>query len=261
MGVGQSYDSLREGRVIGRVGVSVSETDVEALDFAVSPADGAGADTDGAVRPSAAMALTLRAIMALDVIPPGGVLVGHRLSFREPLAVGEELDVEVLVARAWESRGRPFATLRMTLAGGGAVTCVDEMTAIWPAGDSTMLQRLPSMSAGTGRVVTQAQVERYAQVSHDRNPLHLDEDFAARGPFGERVVHGPIPAGVLLDEWSATHSELTGTGAVVLGFRSPLRPGEPYETRIDDPDGLSRVVTCADRREVATLSFDRTGSA
>ena len=45
---------------------------------------------------------------------------------------------------------------------------------------------------GISKVVTQDQINRYAEVSGDSNPVHLDAGFAAETTFGRIVVHGML---------------------------------------------------------------------
>ena len=42
------------------------------------------------------------------------------------------------------------------------------------------------------RTVTEADVVNFAGLSGDFNPLHMDEEFAKRGPFGKRIAHGAL---------------------------------------------------------------------
>ena len=42
------------------------------------------------------------------------------------------------------------------------------------------------------RTVTEADVVTFASFSGDYNPLHTDQEFAAQGPFGERIAHGLV---------------------------------------------------------------------
>ncbi|MBS3913177.1 MAG: MaoC family dehydratase [Bacteroidetes bacterium] len=43
---------------------------------------------------------------------------------------------------------------------------------------------------------TQEDVDTYARVSGDTNPLHVDADYAAASMFGKRIMHGYLGASV-----------------------------------------------------------------
>ena len=61
--------------------------------------------------------------------------------------------------------------------------------------------------------VTSEDVEKYAQITGDRNPLHFDEAFAAGTKFGRLVVHGGITAGILN---ALVAEDLPGPGTVFM---------------------------------------------
>ncbi len=43
-----------------------------------------------------------------------------------------------------------------------------------------------------GRTITESDVVQFAALTGDFHPLHVDAEFAANGPFGERVAHGML---------------------------------------------------------------------
>jgi acyl dehydratase len=43
-----------------------------------------------------------------------------------------------------------------------------------------------------GRTITEGDVVAFAGLSGDFNPLHMDAEFAATTPFGERIAHGML---------------------------------------------------------------------
>jgi 3-hydroxybutyryl-CoA dehydratase len=82
------------------------------------------------------------------------------------------------------------------------------------------------------RKMTVADVDAFAHLSGDLNPLHMNEEFAARTPFGRRVVHG-LFTGALI---STVHTQLTGPGFVYVGqelrFMGPVFIGDTVQVEV-----------------------------
>jgi acyl dehydratase len=90
-------------------------------------------------------------------------------------------------------------------------------------------------------------VRRWAALTRDGNPLHLDPDFAAGTRFGVPIVHGHLLASVLLDTLQAATGEAALTGQrISVRFRAPVPVGG--EVRIDHVTARAAVdtvrVTC-----------------
>ena len=62
--------------------------------------------------------------------------------------------------------------------------------------------------------ITAADVEGFAGVSGDYNPLHLDEEFAKTTRFGRRIAHGMLTASLIS---SVIANKLPGEGSIYLG--------------------------------------------
>ena len=61
--------------------------------------------------------------------------------------------------------------------------------------------------------VTDKMVQQFAELSGDRNPIHMDDAYAAKTRFGRRIAHGMI-SGALI---SAALVKIIGGGGVYLG--------------------------------------------
>lgn len=89
-------------------------------------------------------------------------------------------------------------------------------------------------SATLSRTVTAADIDAFAGMTGDRNPIHFDAGLAAATPFGGIVVQGGVTSG-LLNALVATH--LPGPGSVFLEvgwrFLKAVAPGEVLTARAE----------------------------
>lgn len=94
--------------------------------------------------------------------------------------------------------------------------------AVWPNG-------MPSVGqiARRSRRVEARDIERFTEISGDRNPLHYDERAAAATRFGGIVVQGGVTSAILN---AVVAEDLPGPGTVFLSvhwdFKAPVRPGD-----------------------------------
>lgn len=88
-------------------------------------------------------------------------------------------------------------------------------------------------SAEMSRLVGAADIEAFAEVSGDANPVHLDADYAATTPFGERIAHGMLSAAYVS---AVLGTRLPGPGAIYLSqslrFRRPVKIGDLVTARV-----------------------------
>lgn len=119
---------------------------------------------------------------------------------------------------------------------------------VWPHGPPSIGAR-----AERTRIVDARDIERFTEISGDRNPLHYDPEFAEATRFGGIVVQGGITSGILN---AVVAEDLPGPGSVFLhvdwSFRAPVRPGdtitgavEVTEVREDKP--ITRLATTVTR--------------
>jgi acyl dehydratase len=98
-----------------------------------------------------------------------------------------------------------------------------------PSGGPTVGQ-----TASRSRQVTQRDIELFTEISGDRNPLHYDEELAARSRFGGIVVQGGVTTALLN---AVVAEDLPGPGSVFLqldlSFHAPVRPGDVITGRVE----------------------------
>ena len=104
--------------------------------------------------------------------------------------------------------------------------------------------------------ITDLDIELFAQVSTDRNPVHLDDAYAMDTIFGGRIAHGMLTAGLVS---AVIGEQLPGHGTIYmkqsLTFLAPVRPGDLVEATVTvtDMDYAKRRVILACKCEVGDV--------
>ena len=95
-------------------------------------------------------------------------------------------------------------------------------------------------TASIEKIITDSDVRTFADISGDKNPIHLDDSYAASTRFKKRIAHG-ILTGSLISAVLGMH--LPGPGSIylsqILKFRAPVFIG----------DAIRAVVKVTDIRE------------
>ncbi|ROT97830.1 MaoC family dehydratase [Histidinibacterium lentulum] len=90
------------------------------------------------------------------------------------------------------------------------------------------------MTRSLSKEVTDRDIELFAEVSTDRNPVHLDDDYARDTIFEGRIAHGMLTAGLVS---AVIGEQLPGHGTVYLGqslkFLAPVRPGDRVTAEVE----------------------------
>ena len=83
------------------------------------------------------------------------------------------------------------------------------------------------------RTVTEADVMNFAGVSGDFNPLHTDEIFMAKSPFGTRIAHGML---VIATGLANQMGDFEGTTIAVLNmniaYKGAVKPGDTIRLKL-----------------------------
>lgn len=90
------------------------------------------------------------------------------------------------------------------------------------------------MTGDFSKRVTKADVESFAEVTGDYNPMHMDDEFAAQTQFHGRIAHGMISAGMIS---ACLGTKMPGPGAIYLGqslkFNAPVHFDDVLVVRVE----------------------------
>jgi 3-hydroxybutyryl-CoA dehydratase len=106
------------------------------------------------------------------------------------------------------------------------------------------------MAERLSKTISSADVVGFAEITGDRNPIHLSEHFAAKTPFGTRIAHGLYTAGLIS---AVLGTRLPGPGAIyvsqTLNFRAPVKIGDTVEVEVVvaelEPERRRARLSCA----------------
>jgi len=104
-------------------------------------------------------------------------------------------------------------------------------------------------TASRSLTVTPEMIERYAEITGDRNPLHFDEAFVSRTRFGRLIAQGGIATGLL---HALVAMDMPGAGTVFTKqswtFPKPVYIGDTIRAE-------ATVMVVHPRRPMADLAF------
>jgi len=102
-------------------------------------------------------------------------------------------------------------------------------------------------SASLSKTFTDEDVRSFATISGDKNPIHLDDEYAAGTRFKKRLVHGILTSGLIS---AVLGMQLPGPGSVyirqTLNFRAPVYIGDTITATV-------RVTKIREGKPIATL--------
>jgi len=102
------------------------------------------------------------------------------------------------------------------------------------------------------RHITQETINLYAEASGDFNPIHVDESFAARTPFGGTIAHGMLNLAYVSEMMTAAFGRSWVSGGKLRAkFKESARPGDTLT--------ISGRVDCIEKKDdvsYANCSFE-----
>lgn len=89
------------------------------------------------------------------------------------------------------------------------------------------------MARSVSKIIGDREIEMFAEVASDHNPVHLDEAYAQGTMFSGRIAHGMLTAALIS---AVIGEQLPGHGTVYLRqslrFLAPVRPGDAVEATV-----------------------------
>jgi 3-hydroxybutyryl-CoA dehydratase len=118
-------------------------------------------------------------------------------------------------------------------------------------------------SAEIVHTITEEDIQIFGDLSGDYNPLHFNEEWAAKTMFKSRIAHGILTAAFIS---AAIGMKLPGPGTIYLSqkmrFLGPVRIGDTITARVevveknDEKQHITLKTTCTNQKDKVILDGD-----
>ena len=121
-------------------------------------------------------------------------------------------------------------------------------------------------SASFTKRITENDINAFAEISGDFNPIHVDEDAAKKSVFGRRIAHGMLSASFIS---AVLGMYLPGEGTIYLGqnlkFLKPVDIGDEITAKVtvaevvNEDKGIYKLSTqCFNQKEEMVIDGEAT---
>ncbi len=202
----------------------------------------------GLAPPLYGVALALGRILQRCNLPPGSIHSLQEFETLRPLSMGSEFSVQAWLDRQRQRGGLRFLTFGVNLEDEqqrAVLTIRTTLLVPEPRQDRQLpkkavpregktVETAGSVKGVLGQVsrrITQSQLFEYSKVSGDKNPIHLDPEFAAGTQFGGIIAHGMLTLAFISEMMSAAMGEAwLSSGSMQARFKGATYPGDDLET-------------------------------
>ena len=208
-------------------------------------------------------------------LPPGAIHSVQEIETKKPIPFGAQVTARAIVGPAKRRGDMELLAVGLSLqdrAGAPALESKSTVLILERSSTATAPGESPARGASGGpigeakagdgeaqaatalpvvvRTISQAQLDAYAAVSGDRNPLHLDAAFAATTMFGGIIAHGMLTLAFISEMMALEFGKAwLETGGLKVRFKGAARPGDRVETRgritKEEPAPSGMRLTCS----------------
>ena len=189
-------------------------------------------------------------------LPPGAIHSIQEIETKQPIPFGAQVAAQAVVGPARRRGDMELLAVGLSLQGRNGAPALESKSTVLVldrSSDAIAPGERPARVAGSSpigeakagdgeaqaaalpvvaRTISQAQLDAYAEVSGDRNPLHLDAAFAATTMFGGIIAHGMLTLAFISEMMALRFGRAwLETGGLKVRFKGAARPGDRVETR------------------------------